>query len=73
MHEHVSLVGESRPTMCLMQTDFPVPDGPMIIEIWFSGRPMFRPRSTLFDPKALWTSMNWIASGSRAARIVPVW
>ena len=29
--------------MCLMQTDFPVPDGPRIIEIWSFGRPRFRP------------------------------
>src|SRR3954471_16872021 len=54
--------GYSRPTMCLMQTDFPVPDGPRIIEILSLGRPMFRPRRILLRPKALWTSTNSIAS-----------
>src|SRR5215212_1365832 len=50
--------------MCLMQTDFPVPDGPRIIEILPSGMPRFRPRRTRLRPNALWTSMNWIASGT---------
>ena len=58
--------------MCLMHTDLPVPDGPMIIEIEFSGRAMFRPRSTWLRPKDLCTSMNSIASGSLEGRIVPV-
>src|SRR4051794_40572099 len=48
--------------MCLMHTDFPVPDGPRIIEILSSGRPMFRPRRILLRPKALWTSTNSTAS-----------
>ena len=59
--------------MCLMQTDLPVPDGPRIIEIWFSGRPMFSPRSTWLRPNDLCTSMNSIASGCSDGRIVPVW
>ena len=59
--------------MCLMHTDLPVPDGPMIIEIWPSGRPMFSPRSTWLRPNDLCTSMNSIASGTSDGRIVPVW
>ena len=42
----------------------PVPDGPRIIEILPSGRPMLRPWSTWLEPKDLWTSMNSIASGT---------
>ena len=64
--------GYSRPTMCLMHTDFPVPDGPRIIEILPSGRPMFRPRRILLRPKALWTSMNSTASGTPVGRLSPV-
>src|SRR3954468_24798104 len=60
--------GYSRPTMCLMQTDFPVPDGPRIIEMRSSGRPMFRPRRILLRPKALWTSTNSIASSVPCGR-----
>src|ERR1700690_4054424 len=59
--------------MCLMQTDLPVPDGPMIIEILPSGRPMLRPRSTWLRPKDLCTSMNSIASGACDGRMIPVW
>ena len=59
--------------MCLMQTDLPVPEGPRIIEILFSGRAMFRPRSTWLRPNALWTSMNSIASGALVGRILPLW
>ena len=59
--------------MCLMQTDLPVPDGPMIIEILPSGRPMFSPRSTWLRPNDLCTSMNSIASGAEVGRIMPVW
>ena len=59
--------------MCLMQTDLPVPEGPMIIEILSSGSPMFRPRRTWLRPKDLCTSMNSIASGGLEGRIVPVW
>ena len=58
--------------MCLMHTDFPVPDGPRIIEIFPSGMPMFRPRRILLRPKALWTSMNSIASGTPVGRFSPV-
>src|SRR3954447_14386669 len=54
--------GYSRPTMCLMHTDFPVPDGPRIIEILSFGKPMFRPRRILLRPKALCTSTNSTAS-----------
>src|SRR3954447_24509386 len=54
--------GYSRPTMCLMHTDLPVPDGPRIIEIRSSGRPMLSPRRILLRPKALWTSTNSTAS-----------
>ena len=50
--------------MCLMHTDFPVPDGPRIIEILSSGMPMFRPRRILLRPNALWTSTNSTASGT---------
>src|SRR3954449_1489652 len=60
--------GYSRPTMCLMHTDLPVPDGPRIIEILSSGRPMFRPRRILLRPNALWTSTNSIASVTPAGR-----
>ena len=58
--------------MCLMQTDFPVPEGPRIIEILPSGMPMFRPRRILLRPKALWTSMNSTASGAPEGRWAPV-
>ena len=54
--------GYSRPTMCLMHTDLPVPDGPRIIEILSSGMPMLRPRRILLRPNALWTSTNSTAS-----------
>ncbi len=58
--------------MCLMQTDFPVPEGPRIIEILPSGRPMFRPLRILLRPKALCTSMNSTASGTPVGRLIPV-
>ncbi len=58
--------------MCLMQTDLPVPDGPRIIEILPSGRPMFSPRRILLRPNALWTSMNSMASGTPVGRFRPV-
>ena len=45
--------GISSPTMCLMQTDLPVPEGPMIIETSPSGRPMFSPRNTVSAPEGL--------------------
>src|SRR6185437_5905687 len=64
--------GYSRPTMCLMQTDLPVPEGPRIIEILPSGMPMFRPRRILLRPKALWTSTNSTASGAPVGRLSPV-
>ena len=60
--------GYSRPTMCLMHTDLPVPDGPRIIEILPSGMPMFRPRRILLRPNALWTSTNSTASGTPVGR-----
>src|ERR1700694_1317595 len=59
--------------MCLMHTDLPVPEGPRIIEILFSGSAMFRPRSTWLRPKDLCTSTNSIASGAPVCLIVPVW
>ena len=58
--------------MCLMQTDLPVPDGPRIIEILPSGRPMFRPRRILLRPNDLWTSTNSTASGTPVGRLRPV-
>src|SRR3954453_15306442 len=58
--------------MCLMQTDFPVPDGPRIIEILSSGMPMFRPRRILLRPNALWTSTNSTASSEPCGRCLPV-
>src|SRR5215216_2174763 len=58
--------------MCLMQTDFPVPEGPRIIEIWLSGRPRLRPFSTRLRPKALTTSMNSTASSEPCSRFLPV-
>ena len=58
--------------MCLMHTDFPVPDGPRIIEIIPSGMPMLRPRRMRLRPNALWTSMNSIASGRPVSRLTPV-
>src|SRR3954453_13171783 len=64
--------GYSSPTMCLMHTDFPVPDGPRIIEILSSGMPMFRPRRILLRPNALWTSTNSTASSPPCGRCSPV-
>src|SRR5215210_3501815 len=58
--------------MCLMHTDFPVPDGPRIIEILSSGMPMFRPRRILLRPNALCTSTNSTASGAPEGRFLPV-
>src|SRR3954471_13657911 len=58
--------------MCLMQTDFPVPDGPRIIEILSFGMPMLRPRRILLRPNALWTSMNSTASSTPEGRFLPV-
>src|SRR3954463_2251609 len=58
--------------MCLMQTDFPVPDGPRIIEILSFGIPMFRPRRILLRPNALWTSTNSTASSTPLGRFLPV-
>src|SRR5918996_1241484 len=58
--------------MCLMQTDFPVPEGPRIIEIWLSGRPRLRPFRTRLRPKALTTSMNSTASSAPCSRFLPV-
>ena len=49
--------------MCLMHTDLPVPDGPMIIDTIPSGRPMFNPRRIRLRPNALYVSMNSTASG----------
>ena len=57
--------------MCLMHTDFPVPDGPRIIEIWFSGRPRLRPFRIVLRPNDLWTSMNSTASVEPWSRLVP--
>ena len=58
--------------MCLMQTDFPVPDGPRIIEILSSGMPRLRPRRILLRPNALWTSTNSTASWTPVGRCLPV-
>src|SRR3954462_12705907 len=58
--------------MCLMHTDFPVPDGPRIIEILSSGMPMFSPRRILLRPNALWTSTNSTASSEPCGRCLPV-
>src|SRR3954463_3128602 len=58
--------------MCLMQTDFPVPDGPRIIEILSFGMPMFRPRRIWLRPNALWTSTNSTASSTPEERFLPV-
>src|SRR3954454_21574658 len=58
--------------MCLMQTDFPVPDGPRIIEILSFGMSVFRPRRILLRPNALWTSTNWTISSTPDARFLPV-
>src|SRR4051794_15759349 len=58
--------------MCLMHTDFPVPDGPRIIEILSFGMPMFRPRRILLRPNALWTSTNSTASWTPDGRFLPV-
>src|SRR4051794_23035459 len=64
--------GYSSPTMCLMQTDLPVPDGPRIIEILSFGMPMFRPRRILLRPNALCTSTNSTASSTPEERFLPV-
>src|SRR4051795_8475673 len=58
--------------MCLMQTDFPVPEGPRIIEILSFGMPMFSPRRILLRPNALWTSTNSTASSTPDGRFLPV-
>src|SRR3954462_7421475 len=58
--------------MCLMQTDFPVPDGPRIIEILSFGIPMFRPRRILLRPNALWTRTKSTASSDPDCRFLPV-
>src|SRR5919112_1400312 len=58
--------------MCLMQTDFPVPDGPRIIEIWLSGSPRLSPFSTRLRPNAFTTSMNSTASSEPCSRLRPV-
>src|SRR6476620_9480341 len=58
--------------MCLMQTDFPVPDGPRIIEILSFGMPMFSPRRILLRPNALCTSTNSTASSVPDGRFLPV-
>src|ERR1700742_2696974 len=58
--------------MCLIHTDFPVPDGPRIIEILSFGMPMFRPRRILLRPNALWTSTNSTASSVPDGRFLPV-
>ena len=57
--------------MCLMQTDFPVPDGPRIIEIWSSGMPRFRPFRIVLRPNDFLTSMNSMASVEPCGRFVP--
>src|ERR1700737_4615461 len=49
--------------MCLIHTDFPVPDGPKIIDTIPSGNPMFKPRRIRLRPNALYVSMNSTASG----------
>src|SRR5947208_1550399 len=58
--------------MCLMHTDLPVPEGPRIIEIIPSGRPMLSPRRIRLRPKALCTSMNSMASSAPLGRLSPV-
>src|SRR3954463_6526359 len=58
--------------MCLMHTDFPVPDGPRIIEILLLGMPMLRPRRILLRPNALCTSTNSTASSEPCGRCLPV-
>lgn len=57
-----SLSGYINPTMCLMQTDLPLPEGPMIIEMPLSGMPRSTPSRTLFAPKAFVTPANSMAS-----------
>src|SRR3954464_5412082 len=58
--------------MCLMQTDFPVPEGPRIIEILSFGIPMLRPRRILLRPNALCTSTNSTAPSVPDGRFLPV-
>src|SRR4051794_5874378 len=58
--------------MCLIHTDFPVPDGPRIIEILSFGMPMFSPRRILLRPNTLWTSTNSTASSTPDASFFPV-
>src|SRR6476660_7804354 len=58
--------------MCLTQADFPVPDGPRIIEILSFGMPMLRPRRILLRPNALCTSTNSTASSTPEERSLPV-
>src|SRR4051812_37728043 len=64
--------GYSRPTMCLMHTDFPVPEGPRIIEILSSGMPRLSPRRIWLRPNALCTSTNSTASSPSERRFSPV-
>ena len=57
--------------MCLMHTDFPVPEGPRIIVIIPSGMPRLRPSSTVLRPNDFTTSMNSTVSSRPWSRIVP--
>jgi hypothetical protein len=41
--------------MCLIATDFPVPENPMMTMVSPSLTSRVKPRSTSLSPKALWT------------------
>src|ERR1700694_3918028 len=52
--------GSSRPTMCLIATDFPVPEYPMMTIVSPSTTSSVKPFSTCFGPKLLCTSTSRI-------------
>src|SRR5688500_6110211 len=52
--------GSSSPTMCLIATDFPVPDPPITTIVSPSDTSSEKPRRTCLVPKDLWTSTRRI-------------
>jgi hypothetical protein len=51
--DDVPFIGSSRPTMCLIATDFPVPEKPMMTIVSPSGTTREKPSSTFLGPKDL--------------------
>ena len=58
--------------MCLMQTDFPVPEGPRIVVMLVLGDRHVEPGRIWLRPNDLWTSMNSTASLVPVGRCLPV-